>query len=64
MYGWVAIPGMDARDGDVGVRGFKRVDWVGGGGIECDYLSADGQVIAVRSSACFKIQLEQMDSPA
>lgn len=29
--------------------GFEGVDWVGGGGVKSDNLSADGQIIAVRS---------------
>lgn len=40
--------------------GFEGVDWVGGGGVEGDNFSAEGQVIAVRSSARFsKVQLRQ-----
>ena len=51
MNGWVAVPRVGARNGDVGTGGFEGVNWVGGGGVEGDYLSADGQVIAVGSLA-------------
>ena len=39
---------MDAGDSNVGVGGFQGVDGVGGGCIEGDYFSADGQIIANR----------------
>lgn len=51
MDGWVAVPGVGAGDGNVGVGGFEGVDWVRGGGVEGDYFSANGQIIAVRSLA-------------
>lgn len=54
MNGWVAIARMDARNGNIGVGGFEAVDRIGGGGVEGDDFSANGQVIAVRWSACFQ----------
>ena len=45
---------MGAGNGDLGVRGFEGVDWVGGGGVEGYDFSADGQIIAVRSLACHR----------
>ena len=51
MYGWVAVPGVGARDRDIGVGGFESVDWVGAGGVEGDDFSANGQVVTVPSLA-------------
>ena len=51
MNGWIAVPGVGAGNGDVGTRGFEGVDWIRGGGVEGDDFTANGQVIAVGSSA-------------
>ena len=45
---------MGAGNGDVGTGGFKAVDWFGGGGVEGDDFTADGQVIAAGSLACLQ----------
>jgi len=48
LDGWVAIGGMDAGDGDVGVGGFQGIERGGRGAVEGDYLTADGKVVTIQ----------------
>ena len=54
MDGWVAVPGVGAGNGDLGLRGFEGVDWIGGRGVESDDFTTKSQVVAVCSLACLQ----------